>query len=85
MKYTINYGFGTAVLYTPSEDWKERFYTLANQCFGIRKSITIDPELVKHEDAKPKIMLRNEYERLEHSGDVVVWNKKGKKILSEFE
>lgn len=38
MKYTIDYGFGEATLYTPY-DAKERFYTLAGTCFGIRKSI----------------------------------------------
>ena len=38
MKYTIDYGYGEAILYTPY-DAKERFYTLAGTCFGIRKSI----------------------------------------------
>jgi hypothetical protein len=37
--YKIDYGSGLAFLYTPHEDWESRFYTLAGQCFGIRKSI----------------------------------------------
>ena len=37
MKYKIDYQYGVANLYTPSEDWEDRFYELANQCFGIRK------------------------------------------------
>ena len=39
MRYLIDYEYGADNLYTPHEDWEERFYHLANQCFGIRKSI----------------------------------------------
>ena len=84
MKYIINYGYGTANLYTPSEDYENRFYELAGQCFGIRKSID-KCELISKSDTKPKIMLVNEYERLEHDGDVIVWNKDSTKIKSEFD
>ena len=84
MKYIIDYEYGIAKLYTPSEDWKDRFYTLADQCFGIRKSIG-NVELVKTENVKPKEMIENEYERLEHSGDLIIWNKKGEKIKSEWD
>lgn len=84
MKYTIDYGFGTAQLYTPSEDWEDRFYELANQCFGIRKSI-LHAKLALKKDIQPENPLENEYERLEHSGDVIVWNKNGEKIKSEFD
>ena len=84
MKYTIDYGFGVARLYTPSEDWKSRFFALANQCFGIRKSIG-EVSLVSKEEADPQRKLAGEYERLEHSGDVIVWNEKGEKIKSEWD
>jgi len=84
MKYTINYGFGVARLYTPSEDWKGRFFALANQCFGIRKSIG-GVQLMEKDDVEPPQKLNGEYERLEHSGDVIVWDDEGEKIKSEWE
>ena len=83
-KYTINYGFGIALLYTPSEDWESRLYCLANQCFGIRKSI-YNPHLIKRENAWPEDMIDGEYERIEHDGDVIVWNDAGEKIKSEWD
>lgn len=83
-KYTINYGFGYATLYTPSPDWKGRFYSLAEQCFGIRKSIAF-ANLCKAEKAEPKWKLVGEYERLEHNGDVIVWDEAGEKIKSEWD
>ena len=83
-KYTIDYGFGTATLYTPSSDWEGRFYELANQCFGIRKSI-MWAHLVRSEDAEPKYKVVGEYERLEHNGDLIVWNEAGEKIKSEWD
>ena len=58
--------------------------TLANQCFGIRKSIT-QTILVKMSDEQPRYLLQREYERLEHSGDVIVWDKDGNKIKSEWD
>ena len=30
-------------------------------------------------------MLCGEYERLEHNGDVIIWDKKGEKIISEWD
>lgn len=84
MKYKIDYQYGVAYLYTPSEDWEERFYHLAGQCFGIRKSIG-DVKLIEKSDDKPKYFLVNEYERLEHSGDVIVWNEDGEKIKAEWD
>lgn len=84
MKYKIDYQYGVANLYTPSEDWEDRFYELANQCFGIRKSIG-DVSLIKQEDKEPVDMLCGEYERLEHNGDVIIWDKKGEKIISEWD
>lgn len=84
MKYEINYGMGKAVLYTPNKDWDDRFGFLANQCFGIRKSIMCS-ELISSSDIEPQQKLEGEYERLEHSGDVIVWDKDGNKIKSEFD
>lgn len=83
-KYIINYGFGIAILYTPSDDWERRFYVLAEQCFGIRKSID-EPYLIEAEKGEPQHMLAGEYERLEHNGDVIVWNEVGEKIKSEWD
>ena len=85
MKYRIDYEYGTANLYTPSTDWEERFYELAGQCFGIRKSIG-ETRLISQTDEKPTEMLDGEYERLEHSGgDTIVWNEQGEKIKSEWD
>lgn len=70
MKYTIRYGFGTAVLYTPYPP-EERFFTLANTCFGIRKSI-IWFDIIHVEDVQCEY-----FERLEFGGDVYVWREDG--------
>lgn len=83
MKYVINYEYGVAELYTPHKDWKERFYELASQCFGIRKSIG-EVKLISKEDKNPSYLVVGEYERLEHNGDVIVWNKEGEKIKNEW-
>lgn len=83
-KYIIDYQFGIAYLYTSSDEWEERFYHLAKQCFGIRKSIG-KLELIRIERDNITNPLENEYERLEHNRDVIVWDKEGKKIKSEFD
>lgn len=70
MKYTIDYGFGKAILYTPY-DAVERFYTLADTCFGIRKSI-MQCVILKAEDTPCE-----DFERLEFNGDVYVWREDG--------
>ena len=80
MKYTIDYGCGYAVLYTP-HDPKKRFYTLANTCFGIRKSIFCCLIMRKEDVPCPA----PDYERLEFNGDVYVWRRDGaRKMLSPF-
>ena len=84
MKYLIDYENGIAELYTPSEHWLERFYELAYQCFGIRKSIG-RVQLIEETSEKPKYLLQGEYERLCHNGDVIVWDANGHKIKSEFD
>ena len=43
------------------------------------------PAAIKKENEEPKNKLKDEYERLEHSGDIIIWNKKGKKIKSEWD
>lgn len=83
-KYTIEYGWGIAVLYTPSSEWEERFYLLAEQCYGIRKSVEY-AALIRAEKEEPRDKLDGEYERLEHHGDVIVWNEAGEKIKSEWD
>ena len=73
-KYTIDFGFGTATLYTPKKsEVEERFYKLASTCFGIRKSI-ICCNIVKAEDVEC-----DDYERLEFNGDAYVWNELGQR------
>ena len=85
-KYVIDYKNGIARLYTPSHDWEDRFYTLANQCFGIRKSIDCEyVKLIEMSEINFEPEYYEEYERLEHSGDVIVWNEKGEKIKSEWD
>ena len=86
-KYVIDYKNGIARLYTPSYDWEDRFYTLANQCFGIRKSIDCEyVKLIEMSEINFEPEYYEEYERLEHSGgDVIVWNEKGEKIKSEWD
>lgn len=78
-KYKINYGYGVAYLYTPYKDYEDRFYTLANTCFGIRKCI-IHCDLISVED-----VYCNDFERLEFGGDVYVWREDGaRKMLFPY-
>jgi hypothetical protein len=77
MKYTINYGFGKAILYTPYDCPEQRFYTLANTCFGIRKSIMCC-NIIAIEDKECE-----DFERLEFNGDVYVWNEDGARKMIE--
>ena len=84
MKYLIDYEYGIAELYTPHEDWERRFQHLSDQCFGIRKSVG-EVRLIEKTDEKYPYPLQGEYERLHHNGDVIVWNKDGEKIKSEWD
>lgn len=84
MKYLIDYEYGTAELYTPSENWLQRFYDLASQCFGIRKSVG-EVRLIEKTNEQPPYLLQGEYERLCHDGDVIVWDSNGNKIKSEWD
>ena len=78
MKYTIWYGFGDAVLYTQG-DPKERFYTLANTCFGIRKSIACCNVTKKEAVPCPNPGC----ERLEFNGDIYIWREDGARKMLE--
>jgi hypothetical protein len=86
----INYGHGTAKLWGKfSEQNAESFFMdHANQCFGIRKSIS-DFKLVA---LVPCETLPDPWGKfpgattvLSHSGDVIVWGKDGKKIKTEWD
>lgn len=78
MKYKIDYGFGYATLYTPNPP-VERFYALANTCFGIRKSI-MGCQIIRVED-----VTCTDYERLEFNGDIYVWREDGaRKMIAPF-
>lgn len=83
-RYEIDYQYGKAVLFTPSEDWESRFIHLAMQCFGIRKSIG-RVKLISEQKCWPRFQLKDEYERLCHNGDVTVWNEAGEKIKTEWD
>ena len=84
MKYLIDYEYGIAELYTPSEHWLYRFHDLAGQCFGIRNSIG-KVQLIEATDEQPPYLLQREHERLCHHGDVIVWDENGNKIKSEWD
>lgn len=77
-RYEINFGFGLAILYTPY-DCEKRFYTLANTCFGIRKSI-MECSIISAEEVECE-----DFERLEFNGDVYVWDKDGRRKMIEPE
>lgn len=87
MKYTIDYEYGQATLYTPSSDWEDRFFSLANQCFGIRKSIGETTLISSADEPLPEPWSRftGAHEMLMHSGDTIIWNADGEKILSEWD
>ncbi len=80
IKYTIDYGFGTAFLYTPFFDVAHRFLILAHTCFGIRDSIMFVKVLKKEE------VSCSDFERLEFNGDAYVWREDGsrKMVLPEY-
>ena len=86
-KYRIDYGFGIATLYTPYKYPDVRFCTLANTCFGIRKSIakveiTRSEEVVMPESTEWNERLEfNWNERLEFNGDVYIWREDGSRKM----
>lgn len=70
MKYEIDYGYGIATLYTPYPP-EERFMTLGETCFGLRKSIMCC-KVLSQEDVPCE-----DFERLEFNGDVYIWREDG--------
>ena len=92
-KYVIDYGWSTAKMWSPvSPDIAtERFMQLANQCFGIRKSITETPTIksVTEEPLpEPWAKMHGAHEVLMHNPpfeDVIVWDAEGNKIKSEWD
>src|SRR5690606_12852147 len=89
-KYMIDYGFGRAELWTSvaPENAERRFYQLAGQCFGIRKSIAYCEILSNVEEPIPEpwSKLKGAYEVLKDSGgDTIVWDAQGEKVKSEWD
>lgn len=92
-EYTIDYGFSVAKLTTPfsKKDAIGRFYHLAGQCFGIRKSITEDPRVVEvRAGSFPDWVSERAHEMLIHnltSGfpDTIIWDAEGNKIKDEWD
>lgn len=85
----IDYGYGTAKFWGQfDQDTVERaFYRFANQCFGIRKSISRCTILQLDESGIPEPWSKMEGATtvLQHSGDTIVWNADGEKIKSEWD
>jgi hypothetical protein len=86
----IHYGTGTAKLWGKfSEANVERFFmSHANQCYGIRKSISGFKlvALVPCESLPdPWGKFPGASTVLSHSGDVIVWGADGEKIKSEWD
>ncbi|WP_332657322.1 hypothetical protein [Brevundimonas sp.] len=90
MVATIDYGFGVARLWGgfTAETVEREFYHRANQCFGIRKSISCCVVRDLKAEPFPKVF-GVKPERvvavLKHNGDTIVWGKSGKKLKSEFD
>ena len=92
-KHTIDYEFGKAEFYTYQSDANkalEEFYSAANTCFGIRKSIG-DTEVLKTEPSElPETFskFKGVTHALLHHGDSILFdNTKGdwRKIKSEWD
>jgi hypothetical protein len=92
-RYKVNYQYGVAFLWTPVEGDEEamkRFYQLAGQCFGIRKSIG-ETKLVETKKDVERPMWAHPwasdfYEALQHTGgDTIIWDNKGEKVKSEWD
>ena len=89
MHAEIDYGFGQADFWgTFTQETVERsFMEKANQCFGIRKSISDFVLISMEPDSLPKPWadLPGAATVLKHDGDTIVWNGEGEKIKSEFD
>ena len=76
-KYIIDYGGGVAILHTPFPV-KERFYTLANSCFGIKNYIS-SFDILKIEDVPDY----KYFETLEFEGKLLAWNEYGARKIDK--
>ena len=85
----IDYGYGVAQMWGDfdSKTVESFFYRHANQCFGIRKSISqcVVRELKKA--AFPDVFGVQKEDLaalLKHSGDTIAWGHDGEKIRTEW-
>ena len=90
-KAIINYGEGTAELIGnfKKEETENFFMNHANQCFGIRKSIS-NFKLISFDKKgtleEPWNLMKGAETMLKHSGgDTIIWDDKGEKIKSEWD
>lgn len=80
-KHKIDYGYGTAILINDKQGDEaiKDFYHKANQCFGIRKSITKEPEIEETQE------VQDITGALFHNGDSILFDAENNKVLDEFE
>lgn len=85
----IDYGYGKAKIWGVFDaDTVERFFMRhANQCFGIRKSISqFDLLVIVPEDLPdPWNKFEGAATVLKHSGDTIVWDADGTKLKTEWD
>lgn len=89
MRADIDYGYGKAEFWGlfDATTVKREFMRHANQCFGIRKSIS-DFKLLSIEPGgapSPWDKFPGATTVLRHSGDTIVWDAAGEKIKSEWD
>lgn len=90
-KYEIDHGPNVAHFWADvsKDEIVSAFREHANQCFGIRKSITREPRVLSVKSARLPAWARLEGATvaLEHNfpiSDKIVWNADGKKLLNEW-
>ena len=79
-KIIIDYQYGTAEFYTNleyDESIIEKFYSLASECFGLRKNLGEVKIESKEETKISEIII--------HDGDTIIFDEKGDKIKSEWD
>lgn len=87
-EYTIDYEYGIAKFTFPkTANAISEFEIHASECFGIRKSIG-ECTVISESDVEefpPKWASGESYAILSHNGDVIIWDKDGNKIKSEWD
>ena len=90
-KYEIDHGANVAHFWTdvPKNKVVDSFYEHAGQCFGIRKSITCEPRVLKvtYSRLPAWARLQGAAVALEHNFPVsnkIVWDARGRKLLNEW-